>query len=864
METSLDHNESGPTSGLPIRRSQRSQVPRPPAELAEASAMKRALFFPVIGFLVLISISALADAPIYQGLLWDSSPAVAYNSKDREFLVAWNVFNPLFPPTDTRFFGPVMGQLIKEGGERVGAPFRIFDAGVVPEVAYNAQQNEYLVVAEQWWETVGQRVSALGLIIGGRTTLIANARYPKVLYNSKSGNYLAAGARLIETSPGSGLCDIEVYTVRVGANGQALGAPVQVADEYHGLCSDGAVYSLAYAPIQNAKTPQGRYLLAIGDPTDLRMLGSDGRILPTLYNPQSGSWYGSIPFQQSKVGHPYNIDAAFGYLGGDPVFLLVWGDIDQDVDGYGEWTGIWGGVVNAEQDYYETTWGVSNDVFPISWQWSHWATSGYAKQWKPAVVYNTLANRFVVAWRETPGTDPNDLTNVNHIRANTVDSTLIPPQQNLVLSATGGSENPKLPCIASSTTSSKCLIAWEDYRNLLGDIYGTFLVASTRLTSAIKPQSASKVRVYWKSAEAGHYHTLGIRSDGSLWAWGSNISSQLGLGNTQSRHSPARVGSDSDWVTACAGGYHSLGIRSDGSLWSWGENYHGQLGQGVGDTQYRHIPTRVGSDSNWDMISAGRYHSLGIRLNGALWAWGINGTAHVLGLGDTNDRHIPTQVGPGSDWAVASAGGYHGLGIQTGTPSSRSLWAWGHNYNGQLGLGVIGGGETPTFVGPYSDWVMVSAGYAHSLGIRSNGSLWAWGYNNYGQLGLGYGQDKDAPTLVPPYSNWVMVSAGGAHSLGIRSDGSLWSWGHNYHGQLGLGDTQDRNVPTQVGSASDWVMVSGGGYHSLGVRSDGSLWAWGFNGNGQLGMGDTQDRYEPTLVRFPWGVIPSMLLLLLK
>ena len=120
--------------------------------------MKRALFSLALGLMVLAGVSAFADAPIYQGLLWDSSPAVAYNSKNHEFLVVWNVFNPLFPPTDTNFFGPVMGQLIKESGERVGAPFRIFDAGVVPDVVYNAQQNEYLVVAEQWWHTVGAAV----------------------------------------------------------------------------------------------------------------------------------------------------------------------------------------------------------------------------------------------------------------------------------------------------------------------------------------------------------------------------------------------------------------------------------------------------------------------------------------------------------------------------------------------------------------------------------------------------------------------------------------------------------------------------------------------------------------------------------
>lgn len=103
----------------------------------------------LIGVFLFDSVAALADGPIYQGVLWDAAPAAAYNSQDQEFLVVWNVFNPLYPPNDVRFFGPVMGQFVNESGQRIGKPFEIFDAGVQADVAYNADKNEYLVVAER-------------------------------------------------------------------------------------------------------------------------------------------------------------------------------------------------------------------------------------------------------------------------------------------------------------------------------------------------------------------------------------------------------------------------------------------------------------------------------------------------------------------------------------------------------------------------------------------------------------------------------------------------------------------------------------------------------------------------------------------
>jgi hypothetical protein len=444
--------------------------------------MKRTALGLVFLLWLLFNGPVMADSPIYQGFWWDTAPAVAYNSQRGEFLVVWNYFDFRYLPDDVRFFGPVMGQLIWESGEKIGGPFQILDVGVLSKVAYNAQTNEYLVVAERFYNTVGQRVSYFGLKVGGMTTFLTNARAPRVLYNSLAGNYLVAGAWW-SSSPS---CTLQIYTLQVDAFGQPLGSATKVADEAYSYCGDNAgLYALEYAPIPSSKAPQGRYLLAIDRPTNLKLLDSQGQVLPVLYDQAHNTWYENLPFQQSKVGTPYNIDIAYGSWAGQPAFFLIWGDINQNVPDYGVWTGIWGGIVEAAKELYYTTDPVSNEVFPISWEWSHVTYPDIYKQWKPVVKYNNSAATFVVAWRETPGSDVRDLTLVNHIRVNTSNGYRIPPLANLVVSATSGTENPALPAIGSSSKTPRVLIAWEDWRNIIGDIYGTFFNAATRDTSGI-------------------------------------------------------------------------------------------------------------------------------------------------------------------------------------------------------------------------------------------------------------------------------------------------------------------------------------------------------------------------------------------
>jgi alpha-tubulin suppressor-like RCC1 family protein len=352
----------------------------------------------------------------------------------------------------------------------------------------------------------------------------------------------------------------------------------------------------------------------------------------------------------------------------------------------------------------------------------------------------------------------------------------------------------------------------------------------------------------------GRAHSLVIALDGSLWVWGGNSEGELGLGDSgdrTQRNVPTRVGAESDWALMSASDKHTLAIKKDGSLWAWGENEYGPLGLGEsGVYNRRTIPTRVGLESDWAMVSTSWVHTHAIKNDGSLWAWGYSSVRLGLGVWSGNQL-VPIRVGAESDWAMVSAGFSCSLAIK----KDGSLWAWGYNNDGGLGLGDTTDRSVPTRVGSESDWAMVSVGYGHTLAIKKDGSLWAWGNNSDAQLGLGDENRRLVPTRVGAESDWVAISTSGttsssgtSHSLAIKKDGSLWAWGNNRFGGLGLGDTTRRFVPTHVGAESDWAMISAGYSWSLAIKKDGSLWAWGYNRDGQLGLGDTTDRNVPTRV----------------
>ena len=240
-------------------------------------------------------------------------------------------------------------------------------------------------------------------------------------------------------------------------------------------------------------------------------------------------------------------------------------------------------------------------------------------------------------------------------------------------------------------------------------------------------------------------------------------------------------------------------------------------------------------------ILSGFNSSLIVKADNTLWAWGRN-TKGQLGLGDSDHRPSPTQVGLLLDWESVSVGGFHSLAVKT----DGTLWATGLNVYGQLGDGSLDENLNFIQIGSDSDWASVYAGGFHSLAKKDDGSLWVWGLNQDGQLGLGDHVNRRDPIEIGVSDlDWDQVSAGVFHTMATKVLGTLWGWGDNNFNQLGLPEAQTGSgsspfaVPTQVGADHDWAEISSGLFHSLAVRDDGTLWVWGNNGSSQLGDGDS-------------------------
>jgi alpha-tubulin suppressor-like RCC1 family protein len=321
------------------------------------------------------------------------------------------------------------------------------------------------------------------------------------------------------------------------------------------------------------------------------------------------------------------------------------------------------------------------------------------------------------------------------------------------------------------------------------------------------------------SVRAGFSYSVALKTGGTLWAWGQNEYGQLGVGDTLSSNWPIQIGvyssdsdgfpilisADSDWTRVAAGSRHTIALKVNGSLWVWGWNQNGQLGLGDAIIS-RTTPTQVGTQSDWSQVSADNSFTLGLKTSGTIWAWGDNSYGQ-LGLGGTIKRDTPTQIGTQSDWTQISAGSGHTIVLKT----NRTLWAWGINQYGELGLGDTNINRfTPTQIGTDSDWTQISAGYDHTVGLKSNLTLWAWGSNIYGQLGDGSSNNlRDTPIAIGTKSDWLSVTAGYVHTIGLKTNNTLWAWGINQYGQLGLGDTIDRNIPCPLGSPTPPSSLTG-------------------------------------------------------
>lgn len=241
-------------------------------------------------------------------------------------------------------------------------------------------------------------------------------------------------------------------------------------------------------------------------------------------------------------------------------------------------------------------------------------------------------------------------------------------------------------------------------------------------------------------------------------------------------------------------------------------------------------------------VSAGGEHTCAVGTDGSLWCWGRN-TYGQLGLKRSGPYAVPPErVGTGTSWKQVSAGGSSTCAVKSGG----TLWCWGVNHRGQLGTKNTKSSDRPVKVGTATTWSSVAVGYSHACGIRTDGSLWCWGENGSGQLGTGKSASALRPTWVGK-GPWKKVQVGGWHTCGVKKDGSLWCWGRNSFGQLGTGTFGDQRKPTRVGTGA-WRTVAVSWTHTCGITRSGDARCWGRNLEGQLGDGTTVVSARPRTV----------------
>lgn len=363
------------------------------------------------------------------------------------------------------------------------------------------------------------------------------------------------------------------------------------------------------------------------------------------------------------------------------------------------------------------------------------------------------------------------------------------------------------------------------------------------LSDSVYRRSLTQIgsRSDWSKVYCADYGTMLIDNSMNGWVFGKNNKGQLGTSDTVNRYSPVQVLFNRSWDQIANGENHSVAIKSNGTLWSWGYNTSGQLG--VSSVTSRSSPIQVDSIDNWKQVSANKSYSMAVKKDGTLWGWG-EGTSGQLGLKDLTNRYVPTQVGLLSVWTTVGNGFYHTLAIQT----NGTLWAWGQNDIGQLGLSDTIRRSSPVQVGTSSNWSKVSASYGSTLALKTDGTLWAWGWNDTGNLAFNDTTNRSTPTQIGLSSNWSEIGSQILGTFAIKTDGTLWSCGYNGQGQLGLGDTTDRSSLVQVGSDTNWSKVYCGYQHVIAVKTNGTLWGWGNNVQGQLGLSDTDNRSSPTQI----------------